>query len=107
MLSRSFFFRVDNHTFVFRGIAISLIVSRWRLYPAFWSSVMSCFIVFIFSFTTSVISSFFESSASFFVSNFIVDLDSGRRLFVFRKRMDSIRFLSSTVFDIFCSGIIS
>jgi len=45
---------------------------------------MSCFMLLIFSFINEIISSFFESSASFTVSNFTVDFDSGNSLFCFK-----------------------
>jgi len=38
-------------------------------------------VLLTFSFITEIMSSFFESSASFTVSNFTVDFDSGRRFF--------------------------
>lgn len=84
MFSSSFLLGFESQTFVFRGIAISLIVSRWRLYPAFWSSEMSCFIVLVFSFISKTISSFFSSSASFTVSNFILDFEIGSGWYCFR-----------------------
>lgn len=84
MFSKSFLAEVESQIFSFNGTAMSFIVSRCRLCPAFWSSVMSCFMLFSFSLIADTMSSFFESSASFTVSNFIVDLDSGSRLFCLR-----------------------